>query len=1066
MNIPRYSIKNPVTVLVAVIMVLMFGGIGLMSMPYQLSPTVVEPEISVETIWAGATPYEVEREIIEEQEKVLKGVPGLISMESTSANSRGEITLKFKIGVEVDSALLRVSNKLNEVPDYPDNVDEPVIDASGADASPVIWMILKTTENNFRGIGEYRTFFEDEVRQHLERVPGVADLFVFGGVEEEMHVIVDPYRLAAHTLTMDEFVEVLRRENVNISAGNMQVSRREYRIRTVGEFQSPEEIEEVVLRSTGQRRIKVKDVARVEPGYEKNTVAMLYNGERGIVCGVKPEPGANVLDLTDGVEAVVLDLNANLLADNELFFDWAYDQRPYINGAIDQVQENIALGGVLAIIVLLIFLRSFTSTVVVAAAIPISVVGTFMFMSWFGRNLNVVSLAGISFAVGMLVDAAIVVLENIDRHRAMGKPAFKAAYDGVMEVWGAVLASTATTVAVFLPVVFMQDEAGQLFKDIAIAITCAILLSLFVSVSVIPMLSGQLFRLVDGRRARNGVSGPAAPVTPGEEPTCRGGAVGRCIGGVGEFFSSGMMALVRFTLRNRLTQLATVVTLMGGSVLVFVLLFPKLEYLPTGNRNLIINILIPPPGLSYEERLDIGRHVWDRVEPYSGKEWVDGVPGVKNLFYVGAPQIMLFGAISTQETEARKLIPPLTGVISSIPGMYGVSLQAGIFEDRIGGGRSIDVDLTGSSIERLVAAGGAFYGAISEALPGSRVRPVPSLELLFPEVLIHPDRERVRAAGLTTQSLGVALDILMDGRKVSEYKEEGQRTIDLVVRANEDDLETPEQLYESLMVTPAGEVAPVSSFAWLERTTGITEIRHLERKRTVTLQVTPPDEVPLQAAMETIEGLAPGLEEAGVLQGVGFHLSGAADKLTATWQAMQGNFLLALIITYLLMAALFGNFIYPVTIMLTVPLAAVGGVLGLAAQSYFLAPQSLDVLTMLGFVILVGVVVNNAILVVHQALNNIREHAMDHKEAVLESVRTRLRPIFMSATTSIFGMLPLAVMPGPGSELYRGLGSVVLGGLALSTVFTIFLAPSLLMFVIGMEKVPAKASRNEEAARP
>ncbi|MFW5735676.1 MAG: efflux RND transporter permease subunit, partial [Oceanidesulfovibrio sp.] len=370
---------------------------------------------------------------------------------------------------------------------------------------------------------------------------------------------------------------------------------------------------------------------------------------------------------------------------------------------------------------------------------------------------------------------------------------------------------------------------------------------------------------------------------------------------------------------------------------------------------------------------------------------------------------------------------------------------------------------TGSEIDKLIAAGGAMYGAISQAVPGSRIRPEPSLELLFPEVKIIPDRERLRAAGLNTSALGVAMDILMEGRQVADFKREGAKKIDLVVRAGREDLRTPEQLYEALVVTPEGRSVPVSSLAALQRTTGITEIRHLERQRTVTLQVTPPETTPLQEAMETIEnGVVPELHEQGLFEGVSFHMSGAADKLTETRDAMEGNFLLAVFITYLLMAALFGNFVYPLVIMFTVPLAAVGGVLGLSLQSIFIAPQSLDVLTMLGFVILIGVVVNNAILVVHQSLNNIRNGGMDHKEAVLESVRTRIRPIYMSATTSIFGMLPLAVMPGPGSELYRGLGSVVLGGLTLSTVFTVFLVPSLLMFFIRMEKIGGEKTDDPE----
>jgi HAE1 family hydrophobic/amphiphilic exporter-1 len=346
-----------------------------------------------------------------------------------------------------------------------------------------------------------------------------------------------------------------------------------------------------------------------------------------------------------------------------------------------------------------------------------------------------------------------------------------------------------------------------------------------------------------------------------------------------------------------------------------------------------------------------------------------------------------------------------------------------------------------------------LFGAIKKEIPQAQIRPVPSLELLFPEVQIIPDRDRIKAAGMSTRDFGLAVDVLMDGRKIGEFKQAGQKKIDLILKASGEEIATPEALYHTSIAVPGGKVVPLSALSVLERTAGITQIRHLERQRTVTLQVTPPSSLPLQEAMEIINTrvVAP-FQQQGMLKGADVGQSGVADKLTAARQSLQWNFILAAVIAYLLMAALFGNFIYPFIIMFTLPLAAVGGLLGLKLVNVLIAPQPLDILTMLGFVILVGVVVNNAILIVHQALNNIRYSGMTHQEAVLESTRTRLRPIYMSAATSVFGMLPLVLIPGPGSEFYRGLGSVVLGGLAVSTVFTIFVIPALLMFFIRMEK--------------
>ncbi|NCC26148.1 MAG: efflux RND transporter permease subunit, partial [Deltaproteobacteria bacterium] len=936
MDIIRFSITKPVTTIVGVILVVLFGLIGLWNMPYQLSPDVTEPSITVTTTWRGATPYEVEREIIEEQEKVLKGLPGLVEMESTAGNAMGQITLRFKVGTDLNSALLRVSNKLDEVQKYPDRVDKPVISASGAATEPIVWMFLQTLPDNPRPIEEYRTFFENDVRQFLERVDGISDLFVYGGTEQEMQVVVDASRMAAHGVTLAELLAALDADNVSMSSGDLDIGRRNYRIRTVGEFVSPQDIESRVVRAHGDRLVRVRDLATVGFGFEKKRDAMLERGEPGIVVGVKPEPGVNVLDLTRAVEQVVLDLNENMLEPRGLHLNWVYDQRPYIQGAIDLVKNNILIGGILAVLVLFIFLRSLSSTIIVTLSIPISIIGTFMFMDILGRNLNVISLAGIAFAVGMLVDSAIVVLENIDRHRGMGKRPFDAAYDGVREVWGAVLASSLTTVAVFLPVVFIQEEAGQLFKDIALAVTCAITLSMLVSVLVIPMLANMFFSL--SRRKKEQSNGVSAVF--------------------GGWIAEGIMTLVRLGTGNVFARFVTIVGLTGAAVALAVAMMPKMEYLPQGNRNLLLCIFIPPPGLSYEEREAVGLGLHERLGPLMverGEERDKDVPpGIRQTFYVGAESIMLMGIISDKEQQAAELIPSLMPVVNSFPGIFGVTVQAGIFQNELGAGRNIDVDVSGKDLSGLVRTAGFMYGAIMQAIPGAQVRPIPSLEIAYPEVRFLPREQRLKASGMTVTDLGTALDILLDGRKAGEFKQEGEKKIDLIVKGGDEDISSPEALAGALVVTPQGRVVPVSSLAEMERTSGLTEIRHLERMRTITLQVTPPEAVPIQSGMEMIQAqVVDQARQAGLLRGMQVRMSGAADKLVQTWDVLKWNLILAVVITYLLMSALFGNFLYPLVIMFTVPLAAVGGLMGLRLVNLFIAPQPLDLLTMLGFIILI-----------------------------------------------------------------------------------------------------------------
>ncbi len=1030
-------LKRPVSVMVGVIMVLMFGILGLTSLPIQLTPDVSLPELTIRTNWPGATAYEIEREIIEPQEEVLKGLRYLTKMESESVNNQGRIILTFSLDAKLEDIMLRTSNKLNEVSKYPENIEKPIITASGANTSPVIWTILKTLPENQRDINTYRSFFNDHISQRLERVPGVSELFDGGGTEDELQVIIDPYALAAQGLTLSRVIDRLRGENVNISGGDVSTEKRKYLVRTLGEYREPADVAKVILRSEDDRVVTVGDVAEVKLGYKKIKAAIFHNGQKAIAVGIKKEAGANVLDMTNRVRLEVDRLNDDILKENGLFLDWVYDQTPYIDSAIGLVKQNIWIGGALAIIVLLIFLRSLSATLVVAAAIPVSVIGTFLFLLLGHRNLNVISLAGMSFAVGMVVDNAIVVMENIDRHRKMGKDPFNAARDGCSEVWGAVLASTITTLAVFLPVIFIKEEAGQLFKDLAIAICGSIALSLVVSVTFIPTLSKLLFGLREKkRRSQSAKSSSPHGVRRGP------------LNAFGSFLAGSLSNLISWFTERWYRRLSVITLLGGGALLAAWLLWPKMEYLPMGNRNLILSILIPPPGYSDTERAAVGTEIGRQLKPYMEKE-IDGADRVSTYFYVGFNQMLFVGAKSADPKRVRSIIPPLQKIIASIPGMFGITLQRGLFEKGLGKGRTIEVDISGPELSRLATTGGALFGMIQKNLPGTQIRPVPSLELTSPEVTILPRRDRSAALGVDARELGLMVDVFLDGRKIDDFKAPGRNQIDLTLMGREGLITTPDQIIDLPTVTGDGRQVPLSSLATFFETSGPTQINHLERQRNITLQVTPPETVPLEEAMDILsKQLLPQLKKMGLSgNGVEISLSGTADKLTQTRLALQKNFILALIITYLLMAALFESFFYPLIIMVSVPPAAAGGFIGLALVNRFIAPQALDILTMLGFIILIGVVVNNAILIVHQTLN-FKNAGMAAKEALKASVDSRIRPIFMSSLTSVLGMLPLVLFSGAGSELYRGLGSVVLGGLALSTIFTIFMVPALLAFFI------------------
>ena len=1054
MTIVRTAIHSPVATAVGVLLLALFGSVALLNIPVQLTPTVEEPQITVSTFWPGASPYEVERDLIDEQEEQLKSIPGLVKMDSESGESQGVITLVFQVGTDLDTALLRVSNRLEQVPQYPEDAEKPVIRAGDLRENAIAWfMLLPSEEKPFEGeIYTLYDFLDDYVKPEFERVPGVGTSNIFGGRETELQVIVDPAKLAARQITFPQLAAALERENRNYSGGSFDEGKRRYRIRTVGEYTTPEQIDDVVITVRNGAPVYVRDVGHAEIGYRKPQARPYYFGQPSIAVNVTKEAGANVLEVMEGVKEKLAYLNSEVLAQRGLTLYQAYDETDYIYSAIDLVLQNFYVGGALAIFVLLLFLRSFSSTLIVAVAIPVSVVGTFLMMQAFDRTLNVISLAGLAFAVGMVVDNSIVSLENIYRHRQMGKSRAQAAYDGAREVWGAILASTLTTIAVFLPIVFIEQEAGQLFKDIAIAISCAVGLSLIIAITVIPSLSGKIIGRVRGESSRHSARNLFGLA----------GAAGR--------FSDGVAGFVYRVSGSVLLRLAVVVVLTGASVAAALWLMPKTEYLPQGNRNLIFGIILPPPGYNIDE-VSAFRNVFrERLAPLwttpQGESADLAGGGVDQFFFIALPNQSFMGVRSRDPLRVRELIPAFQEVTSTFPGSISFFQQSSLFQSARDAGRSIDVELTGPSLERLIGLGGEVFGRVLQSMPAAQARPLPSLDLGDPEVRVYPNRRRAAELGISNRDLGFTVNALIDGAKASDYQYQG-REIDLMVTAPISDKQRTHLIEQMPIATPAGDLVTVGSVAEVELDTGPAQVNHSERRRAITIRIIPPETTPLEQAMETVQAdiLGPMRAAGRFTGGYRADLTGTADKLTEMIETLKWNLLLALVITYLLMAALFESFLYPFVIMFSVPLAAAGGLLGLWLLNQFLF-QPLDILTMLGFIILIGTVVNNAILIVHQSLNHMREEGMPQREAIRESVRTRIRPIFMSVATSVFGMLPLVLFPGAGSELYRGLGSVVVGGLVVSTIFTLFLVPALFSLLLEARDLLAQGWRSLTGKEP
>ncbi|WP_147126013.1 efflux RND transporter permease subunit [Shimia ponticola] len=1041
MNPIKLAIERPVAVMAVVAMAVLFGMLSLSRIPVQLAPDVRKPVVTIETVWPGAAPAEIEREIVNPQEDAFRGLEGLERMTSRSRSGQASVTLEFAVGSDMGDLLLLVSNRLDRVGGYPAEAGEPTLNTSGSDDSPIAWVTLRAAESNTRALPEYGDFMEDVIQSRLERIDGVSAVNVFGGVARELQVVIRPEELARFGLTIPDVIRQLRSENISISAGNVDEGKRRYVVRAEGSLDTIEAIEGVVLRSQTQGsdgprgRVLVSDVADVAFAYEDPTARLRFRGEPGLAFNIVREQGANVIATMEEVQFVLDDLAEGPVADAGLIMEQVYDETIYITGAIDLVIQNIWIGGLLAAGILLVFLRSPRATLVISLAIPVSIVATFVAMAATGRTLNVISLAGIAFAIGMIVDAAIVVLENIYRLREKGFSRREAAYEGARQVWGAILVSALTTVMVFIPILVMELEAGQLFRDIAVAISVSVLLSLVVAVTVIPALSSRLLKSGETSKIK-------LPI----------------IDHFGRAFRWLVMAYVRLTVRWRIAGLTLVVGIAGGAAALAWAFLPKLEYLPEGNRNLVFGLLIPPPGYNLDttetiaERIEgVARPLW---EARPDTETEDGQPALQSFFFVATPGNSFVGAAAVDGDRVGELIPILSRPIFAEPGTFGFMTQPSLFGRGVGGGRTIELNVSGNELEVILGVAGQAAGIISGILPrseGHQFRPIPGLELGAPEVRLIPDRVRLADAGLTTEALAATVDAYNDGIRIDEISV-GNRRLDLTLMGDSASLAglRTQDVGSFPVVTADGQILPVSEVAEVRLTAGPTEILHRERLRTVTLEVRPSDALPLAAAVELLESEVIGaLTERGLPDGVSLSVSGTADQLSQTWDAIQINLIIALVIVFLVMAILFESFFLPLVVMISVPVAAAGGVGGLAVLNLYQV-QPLDMLTLLGFVILIGIVVNNAILIVHQTLYHLREEGMSPVDAIEEATSNRIRPIFMSTLTSVFGMLPLVLFPGAGSELYRGLGAVVVGGLSMSAFLTLLTVPPLLRLVLSL----------------
>lgn len=1028
MRLAERSMQNPAAVAAAVAIVLLFGILALLRLPIQLLPDTRRPELFVNASWREAAPAELEEALIEPIEEAMRGLPGLVEMRSEANRGRGGVGLTFEVGTDMTRVMLDVVSRLNTLPPLPPDADEPQV--FGGDnwqtenaASLLVRPLPGHTVPDMAVA--YQSLMEEVVEPRFARVPGVSRVNLEGGRPREVRITFDPHRLAALGMTPQRLAQTVIASR-DVSAGFANVGRRQFTVRVTGREPVPD-LGGLVVGWSEDRPLYLRDVADVRTEHVDAAGFAYRSGVPAYYITLQRASDSNTVELIDGVRQAIEELNAGPLAREKLFIEMSWDASVYVRRAIGFVEESLAIGILLAVGGLWYFLRGPRALLVIGASIPISLFFAVITLELLGRTLNVVSLAGLAFSTGIVIDAALIVQGNILRHVQEGRDTWHATIEGAGEVMPALLASMLTSVAIFLPILFMKGLEGQLFKDLAITMSVSHAASLLVAATVIP--AANRWALARG--------------IPADQ------------------HDHWWRAMAAFAMRLTERPTARVGWIAGitlGSLLLVVLLAPRVDYLPVAQTDLIwSNFRLPPGGNIETARQEFAPVVIERLRPH-----LEGTkrPAVKyyNLSAWGG-----FGGTAVvypaDPRDIREMVRVLReDIMVGFPDTPVVIQRGSLLDVDGDNSRELRLDFQGADLVALMDAARVAVDRIPAAIPGTFPQASPGLELNQPELQLVPDEWRIARSGLARTEVAAVIRALTGGLWAGEYFD-GDERLDIIVKASE--WRSPEELVELPIVTPAAGVQTVGELTTLRQTVGPTRLLRINGHRTVSVTFEPPDDMTLDEAIDILRREVEPAVRGAMAPGVQLGLAGSANDLHLALRSMGQNFLLALVILFTLMAALFRSLRDSLLVMVVMPASVAGGILALRLAGLF-SFQALDLLTMIGFIILIGLVVNAAILLVDQTRARERK-GVPRRQAVHEALETRARPIVLSTLTAVLGMAPLIFMPGLGAEIYRGLAAVVAGGMLVGTLFTWLMMPSLLR--LGEEAIEVREGLAAAEAR-
>ncbi|TMQ61604.1 MAG: efflux RND transporter permease subunit [Candidatus Eisenbacteria bacterium] len=1035
MKLSEVSIQRPVFATVMSLTIILFGVISFTRLPVREYPDIDPPVVSITTFYRGASPNVVETEITDVLEEQLATLEGVKTIQSSSLEQGSNITIEFELSRNVEQAANDVRDKVARVRgSLPREADDPIVAKVDVNAQPIVWLALSSTTHNGLELTETA---ELVLKDRLQHVPGVGSIFIGGGRRYAMRVWLDPLRMASRGITTQDVERAIRAENAEIPGGRVEGQGREFAVRTRGELTQPEEFASLIVAQSGNDVVRLGDVAKVEVGPEDERTAVRWNGKQAVGLGIIKQSKASTLDVAAGVQKILPELKQIIPPGTVL--DVAYDSSTFIQDSINEVSHTILIAMCLVVLVIIVFLKSFRATFIPAVAIPISIIGALAVAYFLGFTINILTLLALVLAIGLVVDDAIVVLENVYRHLEMGKTRRRAALDGSHEIGFAIMATTISLVAVFVPVAFLQGTVGRLFNEFGITLAVAVLLSGFVALSLTPMLTSRMLK----------------PLHGGSD-TWASRTFDAFFGWLNRFYDRTLRAALRH--RGRVIGVAFFLIVIAGAAFFFM----RRELVPTEDRGIAFGIVLAPEGstLAYTDRYmrqieSILLRLPERRGLFTATGLGFGGPGQVTNGFIFVNLKPRHERHKSQQQIVQELFPQLF----SIPGVLAFVINP----PSLGGGFSsspVEYVLEADSYEDLQKATRTMMAKAGTDLTiGKKPNVFPylinldtDLKLNKPQLEILIDRDRAASLGVSVTDIGTTLETLLGGREVTDFKR-GSKQYHVIAQVPAAGRATPDVI-EEIYVRGKQGLVQLANVVKVRETVAPKELNHYNRVRSATISA---NLIPVVSLGQALDGLDK-ISREQLPPTVRHELAGQSKEFRESSNSLYFLFLLAVVFIYLVLAAQFESFIHPLTILLSVPLAVVGALISL-----FVFQQSMNIFSQIGLIMLIGLVTKNSILIVEYA-NQLRARGREVTEAVVEAAKIRLRPILMTSFATVFGILPIAIGFGAGAESRRPLGIAVVGGLIFSTFLTLLLVPSVYTLLARFTKIEGEGAEDVAAA--